>query len=140
MAPDLGGALAAQIVAPTLEDSEGEFRTDSCRHHGQVLAGQLVLKRLGGGGHHHLLAGQGGRDQIGQGLTRSRSRLHHQMTSGTECPAHRAGHLCLTFPCLAAPGKRGGHQGKCRPHHIDHSATLLGGFSSRFGPAHMKLG
>ena len=33
---------------------------------GEVVVGQLVLQGLGGGGHHHPLAGEGGRDEVGQ--------------------------------------------------------------------------
>ena len=76
-------------------------------HQGQVLGGELVLQGLGGGGHHHPLAGQGGGDQVGQGLAGAGAGLHHQVAAAGHGPAHRRGHLAAgrvgTRPRRAAP-------------------------------------
>jgi hypothetical protein len=65
---DLGHPLAAEVVAPTLQDGEvqRDGQTQSRLDEREVLLGQLVLQRLGGGGHDDLPAAEGGGDEIGQ--------------------------------------------------------------------------
>ena len=93
--------LAAQVVGPSLEHGEGEGAIDVLGEEGQVLAGQLILQRLGGGGHHHLGPADHGRHQVGQRLARARAGLDDEGPAVADGSAHGDGHLHLTRPILA---------------------------------------
>ena len=102
--PHLGHPLAADVVAPTFEHREVERRrqAEAVVHLGEVLLGQLVLQRLGRRGDDDLLAAQRSRDEVGQGLARSRAGLDHQVGSRDDRLGHGAAHLLLLRPVLAA--------------------------------------
>ena len=110
----LGGALAAEIVRPSLQHREGHGALGAQRrgHEGQVLGGELVLQGPGGGGHHHRSARHHRRDQVGEGFPRARARPHHQVASLLDGPPDRLGHRPLARPVLPAAGERGGHGGQ----------------------------
>ena len=99
----LGDPLSAQIIAPPFEDGVGEVAADGAGHQGEVVGGQLVLEGLGGGCHHDRLVGEGGRDEIGQGLAGAGAGLDHQMATLGDGPVHLGGHLALTIAALASP-------------------------------------
>ena len=72
---------------------------------GEVLAGQLVLERLGRGGHHHRALGQQRGHQVGEALARAGAGLHHQVPAVLDGGGDGDGHRALTGPGLAAAGQ-----------------------------------
>ncbi len=96
--------LAADVVAPPLEDGEVERRRQSETRIDlwQVLLGQLVLERFGGRGDDHLLPAQRGRDEVGEGLACPGSGLDDEMGPGGHRLGHGAAHLLLLGAVLSA--------------------------------------
>ena len=76
---------------------------------GEVLAGQLVLERLGRGGHHHPALGQQRGHQVGEALAGAGAGLHHQVPAVLDGGGDGDGHRALTGPGLAATGQLGHH-------------------------------
>ena len=101
---DLGHPLAAEVVAPPLQDGEvqRDGQTQSRLDEREVLLGQLVLQRLGGGGHDDLPAAEGGGDEIGQRLARPRAGLDDEMRPGDQRLGHGTAHLLLLGAVLPA--------------------------------------
>ena len=74
---------------------------------GQVLAGQLILQRLGRRGHHDPDAGDHGRDQVGERLAGAGPGLDDQVAAGLDGVGHGLGHGPLAVAHLAAAGELG---------------------------------
>jgi hypothetical protein len=120
------GFLEAEVVATTLQDREVDVDPEVLRQEGQVLAGQLVLERLGRGGYHHLLPREDGRYEVGERLAGPGARLDDQVPARHDRAPHGLGHLDLTRPGLAPAGKRGRDPGEGGGHRVrgGHGWTL----------------
>jgi len=101
LAGDLRSLLAAQVVAPTLEDGP------LAAHHGKIFVGQLILQGKGRCGDYHLLAGHHAWNQIGQRLTSTRASLDDEMVPAGYGLLSRLCHRQLTRADLATTGKSG---------------------------------
>ena len=102
---ELGEALQAEVVGPALQDGPVERRVEVLGEEGQVLAGQLVLERLGGGGHDRLAPGEDGGHQVGQRLARAGARLDDEVASRCGWPRATASAIS-TWPGRASPAGR----------------------------------
>ncbi len=102
--PHLGHPLAADVVAPPLQDGEvqrdGEAEPRLDRR--QVLLGELVLQRLGGGGDDHLPAAERRRDEVGQRLAGAGTGLDDEVCPRHQRLGHRPAHLLLLGAVLTA--------------------------------------
>jgi len=111
--------LQAHVVAAALQHGPVERHRQRRLEEGKVLAGQLVLQRLGGGGHDHPRPGRHGRHEVGQGLARAGTGLHDEVAAAVDGCGDEVGHLDLPRPVLG-PGELGGDLGKDLPRRLAH--------------------
>ena len=88
-------ALHAQVVRPALQQRPLEAVAQVPLEERQVLAGQLVLQRLGGGGHDGGALREDRRHEVGERLARAGAGLHGDVLALGDPEAHGLGHLPL---------------------------------------------
>ena len=99
----LGGArqaVAAQVVAATLEQRDPRRPPERGAHQRQVLREQLVLQRARAGGDQHARPGEQRRHEVGEGLAGAGARLDDQRLAPGErgSDALRHAQLLATHP------------------------------------------
>ncbi len=104
---ELAQALQAHVVAAPLEHGPVEVDGQGLGEEREVLAGELVLQRLGGGGDDDAPAGCDRRNEVGERLARAGAGLHDEVAPALEGGGDEVGHALLARPLLGVR-ERGG--------------------------------
>ena len=96
----LAEPLQADVVAAPLEHRPVEVVRQRRGEERQVLAGELVLQRLGGRGDDDTRAAGDRRQEVGERLARARARLHDEVPSGIDGLGDELGHPLLAGAVL----------------------------------------
>ena len=103
---ELAEALQAHVVAAPLEHGPVEVDRQRLGEERKVLAGELVLQRLGGGGDDDSPAGCDRRDEVGERLARAGARLHDEVAPALDGGGDEVGHALLAGPLLGVGERR----------------------------------
>ena len=109
----LAQPLEADVVAAALEHRPVEARRQHRVEERQVLAGQLVLQRLGRRGHDDAGTARDGGEEVGERLAGPRAGLHDEVAARGDGLADQLGHLLLAGTLLGSRqlGRDGGQRG-----------------------------
>ena len=114
--------LQAHVVRAALQHGPVEIASEVFGEEREVLRGQLILEGLGRRRHHDSGVGLDRRDQVGEGLAGTGTRLDDQMSSVRDRRGDEFGHLLLAEALLCV-GESGGDPGERVAHRASANAA-----------------
>ncbi len=102
----LAEALQAHVVAAPFEHGPVEIDRQCLGEEREILAGELILQRLGRRGHDHPVARRDRRHEVGEGLAGAGTGLHDEVPPGVDRRLDEVGHALLARTLLGVGQRR----------------------------------